>query len=118
MILNILALLIFIGFFILVIYCGIHIDEDKDLPNTVEDCLAEIEDLSLNAVYQDRIYDLCENVMRLHQSELVLAKRNSERRKAITDDIIKIIEETSWKDVDMLINNIRSMEEWYEYQRL
>lgn len=111
MILNILALLIFIGFFILVIYCGIHIDEDKDLPNTVEDCLVEIEELSLNTVYQDRIYDLCENARRLHQNELVLAKRNSEIRRAITEDIIKVIEETPWKDVDMLVDTIRSMEE-------
>lgn len=113
MVLNIITILGSLVAIYFVIVWAVKCSEydNKELPNNVEDSLLEIEDLSLDNVYYDRIYKLCENIMKLHSDELIMAKRNSEKRKLIVEDIIKIIDETPWRDTDMLIKNIRNFME-------
>lgn len=69
MIANILAILLFFGFIGIVAYCCIHIDDNRELPDTIENCLTEIEDLSMQNMNYSRIHDLCVRIQELQKDE-------------------------------------------------
>lgn len=75
MIANIFALLLFIVFIWIVVYCCIHIDDNRELPDKIENCLTEIEDLSMQNMNYDRIHDLCVRIQELQKDELLDAMK-------------------------------------------
>lgn len=69
MIVNILAIVIGIFFWILIAYLLTQLtkDEYRELPDDIEDCLVEIEDITLGYAFHDRVRELTEQIRKLQE---------------------------------------------------
>lgn len=68
MIVNAISVFALVGFFILIFVWAVKVAayDNKELPNNIEDCLIEIEDLSMDNRYYNRIAELCNQIRELN----------------------------------------------------
>ena len=69
MFISVLAIAIVVFFWILIAYLCVQLTKDdyKILPGSIEDCLVEIDDITLGYAFHDRVRELTEQIRKLQE---------------------------------------------------